>query len=219
MRVVDHLGEQGNGVRNEEDRELRYGSETENREAECNRLDAFARTNNRAVDESVGMAVIMLRFVRVAMLVRDDVARQRRAQRFGDLGELGRALRETRRAVERSESGAGSERQDVRGDARPARVATDGGHRGVVAVLRSGLVDPARPDRLHGTNSNRQEATQREAAHPVCCDKALERHSRTLVHDGDARIESVRLHHASSVGACGLRESDTSAYERTTSKP
>jgi hypothetical protein len=55
--VVNQIGEQGNRVRNEEDRELRSRSETENRKAECNRLDAFARTNNRTVNETVRMAV------------------------------------------------------------------------------------------------------------------------------------------------------------------
>lgn len=66
--VVNQIGEQRNRVRDEEDRDLRNRGETENRKAECNRLDAFARTNNRAIDESMRMTVIMLA-LGVTMLV------------------------------------------------------------------------------------------------------------------------------------------------------
>ena len=48
--VVDQVREQSDRVRYEEDRELRDRGDTENRKAERNCFDAFARTNDRAVD-------------------------------------------------------------------------------------------------------------------------------------------------------------------------
>ena len=57
--VVDQVSEKRDRVRSEEDRELSDRGEAENRKAQRNCLDAFARANDRAVDESVRMAVIM----------------------------------------------------------------------------------------------------------------------------------------------------------------
>ena len=48
--VVDQVGEQRDRVREEEDCELRDGGDTEDREAEGDRLDTFARANDGAVD-------------------------------------------------------------------------------------------------------------------------------------------------------------------------
>lgn len=67
--VVDQVREQRNGVRYEEDRELRDSSEAEDRKAERNCFDALARANDRAVDEAVRMAVMMRVAVMVAVLV------------------------------------------------------------------------------------------------------------------------------------------------------
>jgi len=77
--VVDQVGEKRNQVGYEEDQELRDRGDTENRKAERNCFDAFARTNDRTVDESVRMAVIM----RAAVLVRVTPVNRRLGQRLG----------------------------------------------------------------------------------------------------------------------------------------
>jgi hypothetical protein len=55
--VVDQVGEQRDRVGEEEDYELRDCGETEDREAEGDRFDTLARANDRAVDETVRVAM------------------------------------------------------------------------------------------------------------------------------------------------------------------
>ena len=68
---MDQVREQGDAVREDEDRDLRPGGQSENQQAECDRFDPSARTENRTVDEAMGVIVRLLAVV-VLVDVTDD---------------------------------------------------------------------------------------------------------------------------------------------------
>jgi hypothetical protein len=57
--VVDQVREECDRAREQEDRELRCRGQTEDRKAEGDCLDALARADDRAVDEAMGMAMLV----------------------------------------------------------------------------------------------------------------------------------------------------------------
>ena len=66
--VVDEVGKQRDRVRHQEDGELQEGRNAEDGETDCNRLDALAGANDRAIDEAMRMAVLSGRAVAVTVL-------------------------------------------------------------------------------------------------------------------------------------------------------
>ena len=65
---MDEVGKQRDRVGHQEDGELQEGRNAENGETDCNRLDALAGANDRAIDESMRMAVLIRRAVVVTVL-------------------------------------------------------------------------------------------------------------------------------------------------------
>ena len=61
--VVDQVGEESDGAGEREDRELRSGRDPEDDEADRNGLDAFVRADDRAIDESVRVTMLVVRMV------------------------------------------------------------------------------------------------------------------------------------------------------------
>src|SRR3990170_2906373 len=67
--VVDEVGEQGNGVRNGEDRQLRKSSEPQDPEADRDGPEAGARAHDRAFDQPVRVTMPSSVLVLVAVVV------------------------------------------------------------------------------------------------------------------------------------------------------
>jgi len=57
--VVNEVGEQRDRVREQEDRELGQSGQAEDRKAECDCFDTFARSDYRTIDKAVGVAMGM----------------------------------------------------------------------------------------------------------------------------------------------------------------
>jgi len=63
---VNEIGEERDRARQQEDRELREGGQTEDRQADGYCLDTVPRADNRALDEAMGVP----EFIRVIVIVR-----------------------------------------------------------------------------------------------------------------------------------------------------
>src|SRR4051794_17447097 len=66
--VMDQVGEKGDRVRQDEDRQLHAGGEGEDREADRDSLDTFSRANDRRVDESMRVPVVVSVLMTVLMM-------------------------------------------------------------------------------------------------------------------------------------------------------